>query len=142
MTRASFSESSALVASSRMVSSGLRAMDGLAPDETRLRQARGGQAADVGMWMVGREQDHHDAIDQVAASPTARDFLDIARLRASMANGVTQARDAVWWNIIYGRALRFGLVAAWWDQRRAQAVADARRAVHQGANSGPTTVIS
>ncbi|MBP7972794.1 MAG: hypothetical protein KAZ48_08325 [Candidatus Nanopelagicales bacterium] len=95
-----------------------RAMVGLVPDEIRLRTTRGEQSADFGEWIQGREQQYQEAMDEVSASPSAQRFIDVAKLRASLAAGLPHpGRAAYDWDLTHGRALNLGLFAAWWDHK-------------------------
>lgn len=98
-----------------------RAMAGLVPDEIRLRATRGEQSADFGRWIIGRDQEYRDAVDEVAASPSANQFIDVPALRASIATGLPAPGPLTdQWDNTHGRALTLGLFAAWWDKRTAR----------------------
>jgi hypothetical protein len=98
-----------------------RATLGLLPDEVRLRATRGVQGIDLGRAIDAHQQQYAAALDRVTSSPLARDLLDTAALRRSMAGGVpTQGRAAYEWQLFEGRALGMGLFVAWYEDRAAR----------------------
>lgn len=88
---------------------------GIVPDHIRLRHTRGSQAADVGRWMAGHEQDYRDVLDQIAASPAGSQFVDVEMLRAELDRGLPTGPAAQRWNHSWGRAIGFGQFAVWYE---------------------------
>lgn len=89
------------------------AASGLLPDQVRLRRTKGAQSADVGRWV--REQEYRDLIDRFRASPSVPQFLDIERLRASIAPAMTDPDTALLWQGAHGRAFSVGHFAVWYE---------------------------
>jgi asparagine synthase (glutamine-hydrolysing) len=57
------------------------AMKGLVPDEVRLNRRRGRQAADLGTRLVDSAAEVDQVLDELDASPSAREHLDLVRMR-------------------------------------------------------------
>jgi asparagine synthase (glutamine-hydrolysing) len=91
------------------------AAEGLVPDHIRLRTTRGAQAADVGQWLHGREQEYRDLLDRLRASPAASTFIDLDRVSRQLDRGLPSGREAADWEETTGRALGLGLFAAWYE---------------------------
>jgi asparagine synthase (glutamine-hydrolysing) len=91
------------------------AAQGLVPDDIRLRQSRGAQAADVGQWMAGKESAYQDALDRIRASAAAPQFLDVAALVRALDQGLPTGPEAMRWEATHGRALGLGLFACWYE---------------------------
>ena len=90
---------------------------GLVPDHIRLRSTRGGQSHDLGLWLAGRQRHLNELYEQVAASPAAQQFLDLPRLRAGVTAPDLAGLGAMRWESVFGRALGFGLFAAWYESQ-------------------------
>lgn len=88
---------------------------GLVPDRIRLRRTRGAQAADVGQWIAGREQEYRDLLDRFTASPSVAQFIDLDRLEQALAGGLPTGTEAERWEETVGRAFGFGLYAVWYE---------------------------
>ncbi|WP_322938557.1 asparagine synthase-related protein [Nocardioides bizhenqiangii] len=91
------------------------AAEGLVPDHIRLRTTRGAQAADVGQWLHGREQEYRDLVDRLRASPAASTFIDLDRVSRQLESGLPSGRAAAAWEETTGRALGLGLFASWYE---------------------------
>lgn len=88
---------------------------GVVPDHVRLRTSRGGQSLDRGQWLAGREPEVLALLEQVEGCAAASEFLDLARLRRGV-ESLDPASPAVHrWEMGTGRALGFGLYAAWYE---------------------------
>ena len=53
----------------------------------------------------------------MAASPAAQQFLDLPRLRAGVTAPDLAGLGAMRWESVFGRALGFGLFAAWYESQ-------------------------
>ena len=89
------------------------AMQGMVPDKVRLRRSIGLQAADVSWWVRAKTSEYHDAIDQIAASHSATQFVDVAALRQSLSPATFADPTAMHaWQARYESVLVLGLFAA------------------------------
>lgn len=85
------------------------------PDHIRLRTTRGAQAADRAQWLAGREGRVREQLEVVEASPAAQQFLDLAALRRGVEALGSPGLDVLTWDLGIGRALGFGMFAAWYE---------------------------
>jgi len=74
-----------------------RAMQGLLPDQVRLNQTKGLQAADIGYRVVAHGAEIEAALQRLRGSELARQVLDLGRMEAvltSLQQGVTRANSS------------------------------------------------
>lgn len=88
---------------------------GVIPDEVRLRETWGAQAADGAAWMVGQEPAYQELLERFRASPTVPEFLDLDRIAAALGAPITDPATAVVWQDVYGRAFALGQFAVWYE---------------------------
>lgn len=90
---------------------------GLIPEHVRRSRFRGVQGADMPGTLLAHVASYQDAVERVAESPTAREFLDTDVLRRSVGLLRDDLRSARVFQRNYLRPLAVGLFAAWWDER-------------------------
>ncbi|HYP45897.1 MAG TPA: asparagine synthase-related protein [Propionibacteriaceae bacterium] len=100
---------------------------GRVPDHIRLRTTRGSQAADRAQWLAGREGRVRAHLEVVEASPAAQQFLDLSALRRGVEALDPQSPDIHIWDLSIGRALGFGMFAAWYESEVLQPRGSATR---------------
>jgi hypothetical protein len=91
---------------------------GLIPEHVRLSRVRGIQGADMPGVLLAHADAYAAAVDRVAQSPSAREFLDTRVLSRSVALLRADLNSARVFRQHYLRPLAVGLFAAWWDDRR------------------------
>ena len=91
-------------------------MQGLVPDEIRLRTERGLQSADVGVSLIGQEAAYAQAISDMRKSPTAAKLLDLDLLARIVDEGIPDdPTGAYWWEVEHGRIIALGDFCARWE---------------------------
>ncbi|MEZ0579739.1 asparagine synthase-related protein [Nocardioides sp. MH1] len=91
------------------------AAEGLVPDRIRWRRTFGAQAADVGLWVAAAEPAYRALLEQLRASPSVPQFLDLDALEAGLHRGLTDPATAQLWQAVYGRAFSLGAFAVWYE---------------------------
>lgn len=93
-----------------------RAMEGVVPDQVRLRNERGMQGADGDALFARNPASMADTIRRLRRSQSARALLDADALDARLMTAAWAGPQGYPnWAHGLGRALGYGLFAAWWD---------------------------
>jgi asparagine synthase (glutamine-hydrolysing) len=95
-----------------------RAMEGYLPDQVRLRRTRGDQGADWIEWLPAMRPDLAAELDRLDRSETARQCLDLARMRRLMEQwpdplGIEHDND---YRLLLLRGIMMGRFIRWFEE--------------------------